>query len=68
MDPLILTTDNICAYSGMAGDSATPTADAPHLAGRHGNAEHLDTSVFAFERAGQGGPSLRQPKLWERSG
>lgn len=52
----------------MAGDCATPTADAPHLAGRRGNAEHLDTSVFAFERAGQGGRSRRQPKLRERSG
>lgn len=45
MDPLFLTTDNICGYSGMAGDSATPTANAPYLAGRHGKAEHLDTSV-----------------------
>lgn len=35
-----------------------PTADAPHLAGRRGNAKHLDTSVFAFERAWQGGPPL----------
>lgn len=51
MGAFFLTTDNICAYSGMAGDSAAPTADAPHLAGRRGNAEHLDTSVFAFERA-----------------
>lgn len=35
----------------MEGDSAMPTADALHLAGRCGITKHLDLSVFAFEQA-----------------
>lgn len=43
-------------FWGTGEYAATATADAAHLAGHCGNAQHLDMSayVFAFEKVQQG--------------